>query len=97
MPRGRYNNMNDEDWHEFGNELLWWASGEYRMLLKASGAANEAVAKLALNGALESLAKFLVVMREEKGVIVSFDDAYKEAFDLVKTDFNLDFEAKLKL
>jgi hypothetical protein len=94
---GRYNDFDDEDWRAFGDGLFEWAISEYRQMLKARDSVDEAVCKLALNSALESLAKFFVVCYEEKGVTFSFDDAYKEAYDLVQMDTNLDLEQRMKL
>ena len=97
MPQGRYNNMNDKDWQDFGNCLFWWATSEYRMLLKASGSADQAVGNLALTAALESLARFLIVVRKESGEDIDFDEAQKEAYELVQKDFDLDLEQRMKL
>lgn len=94
---GRYNNFNDEDWRLFGSALFEWAISEYRQMLKATDRPYEAMCKLALNSALESLAKYFVVCQAEKGVKVSFDDAYKEAYDLVQLETNLDLEQQMKL
>ena len=94
---GRYNNFDDEDWRAFGDGLFEWAISEYRQLLKARGGVDEAVCKLALNSALESLAKFFVVCYQEKGVTFSFDDAYKEGYELVQMHTNLDLEKLMKL
>ena len=94
---GRYNNFGDDDWQDFGNEVFEWAISEYRMMLRAPDKVTEAVTKLALNSALESLAKFFVVAKKEKGIEMSFDDAYKEAYELVQTDFNWDLERRMKL
>jgi len=94
---GRYNNFDDDEWRNFGDEVFWWAISEYRMMLRAPDKVSEAVTKLALNSALESLAKFFVVAKKEKGIEMSFDDAYKEAYECVQTDFNWDLERRMKL